>query len=320
MQPVGSSGSMTPVRMSTEQPTGPEDSQDSQEPVPGVGERFNSMMQASLPRSAFHRPQNFQQVRRNDKDESGDESWPTQRSSQPQSPILCDHDSIILRLRSELETQRSEKTDETQRSEKTDETHSWRDLYLKEQRRRKKLRRDLKRLQTEFTKGERTVPSENEANLREEVESLKASIDSSVSIRRFKAPFPTDFQEKNAGKVLNDFNKIVKRLNEVLSTNVAAPFGIDVTKLASQLDLVMLLQRSFGQTEKATVEFSGIRERDLRAVVLSLIGAAICSWVFEPNAGGMFQGNNLIYPKLKGLLAAQGETFLSNMSPRLPIR
>ncbi|KIW19327.1 hypothetical protein PV08_03621 [Exophiala spinifera] len=280
-----------------------EEIRDSEEPLSTVKESFDCVLLAKHPRLGDKIEESSQS---HQKDDTNPEAAPrpVQHEPQSQTPDSPDQQSVIAMLRLDLEAQRIEKADEVR---------LWRDLYLEEQRRRKRLSQDLEVLQAALDSG----ASRKEANLQDKIESLQASLNSSLLVRRFEAPFSWDFQAKNALKISEDFNKIIVILNRVPLHQYNPAFGIDVTKVARPLELVNLLQRAFGRVGDESVIDSSVaellRQRGLTEVLLSLVGAAICSWVLEPNAGGLFQENHLIYPKLRGLLTALDSRLASSL-------
>ncbi|KAJ9618788.1 hypothetical protein H2204_012920 [Knufia peltigerae] len=276
-----------------------EELRDSHDPASSIEESFNRPLLIRPAQSAVHETEEPRHARPNYDTKAEPVPRPAQDASQSQFLTSPDPESVIAMLRLDLEAQRIEKVDETQK---------WRDLCLKEHRRRRKLRREKQLLQTELIKhGGQPVASQVEADLRDQIEFLKASVASYACVTRFKATFPGEFQAKNAGKIVDDFNKMNEILSRV-SARYNAALGIDVTKVAGPSELLRLLERAFGRPGESAIDSAIaelLRYRGLTEVLLSLVGAAICSWVLEPNAEGLFQENQLIYPKLRALLAVQ---------------
>lgn len=297
LQPIRHLELTTPVDTLTRR----EELRDSHDPASSIEESFNRPLLIRPAQSAVHETEEPRHARPNYDTKAEPVPRPAQDASQSQFLTSPDPESVIAMLRLDLEAQRIEKVDETQK---------WRDLCLKEHRRRRKLRREKQLLQTELIKhGGQPVASQVEADLRDQIEFLKASVASYACVTRFKATFPGEFQAKNAGKIVDDFNKMNEILSRV-SARYNAALGIDVTKVAGPSELLRLLERAFGRPGESAIDSAIaelLRYRGLTEVLLSLVGAAICSWVLEPNAEGLFQENQLIYPKLRALLAVQGK-------------
>ena len=100
------------------------------------------------------------------------------------------------------------------------------------------------------------------------------------------------------------------KINKVLQ-------GQDALLSTEKLDYVKgsyisaLFERSFGINfnvdDSARACLPSLCGTKLRSVVLGLLSAALCRWVFEAEVGALFQGNDLAYSKPQSLMAAQSQ-------------
>ena len=219
------------------------------------------------------------------------------------------------RLVSELEVMNQSKSHliwevESLKTQKADEIQYWKDLYRGTEKKRKALKRRNKHMQAEIViRGQDAVRNTDE-KLRGEVDLLKERLASYKATSKFKTPFGEDLRAENAQKVDDDLKMLVLKLNKLLQGQDAL-FSIKEMDFTEQHGLSILLRRSFDCDSKDNVDhitptrsLCGI---NLRALVLSLVSAALCTWVFESDVAVLFQENNHAYWKIRSLLAAQGK-------------
>lgn len=196
------------------------------------------------------------------------------------------------------------------RNQKPDEVRYWKELYLKTQKVRKALRHRNKLIQGELAKAHQDDVSNHELKLRDENDLLKEQVNNFRVIHKFKAPFRESYEAQSILTVFSDLETLVSNLQKVLQGQEVL-FSIENWEITERSELPILLRRSFGLEindvggyEAATALLYGIK---LRAIVMSLISAALCMWVFEIDVGALFHGNSHTYLKLRSLLAAQGQ-------------
>ncbi|KFY61305.1 hypothetical protein V496_05075 [Pseudogymnoascus sp. VKM F-4515 (FW-2607)] len=196
------------------------------------------------------------------------------------------------------------------KDEKAEDTRYWERKYQKTQQRRNTLKRRNKNMQAEHSIGQNEA-SETNLKLRTENDSLQESLDSYKATSRFaREGFVHDFREKNLRKVIEHIDLLLLKLNKVLQGQDGLFFAEKLSDV-NGIDIIALFKRGFGldlsanNSSGGTVTLIEICATKLRSVVLCLVSAALCTWVFEAEVGALFQESGLVYSKLKSLLAAQ---------------
>lgn len=197
------------------------------------------------------------------------------------------------------------------RDQKAEDTRYWERLYQKTQKRRNALKRQNKQMQAEYSIGQ-SERSEMNLKLRSENDILMEKLDSYTAIFQFtEERFVEGFQAQNLQHVFGHIDLVLLKLYKVLQGQDAL-FSVNKLLNIEGIGISALFERGFsldcsvdgssGSTI-STIEICGIK---IRSVVLGLVSAALCTWVFEAEVGALFQESNLVYSKLQSLLAAQG--------------
>ena len=198
-------------------------------------------------------------------------------------------------------------------SQRGEDTRYWERLYQKCRKRRDSLKRRNKHMQAEHGIGQDGVGRTN-LKLRSENDLLQEKLDSYKATFQFEEaePFAEEFRAQNLQKVVEHVDLSLMKINKVLQ-------GQDALLSIEKLDYVegsyisALFERSFGiksnvdDSGESTFTITEICGTKLRSVVLGLVSAALCIWVFEAEVGALFQGNDLAYSKLQSLMAAQSQ-------------
>ncbi|KIW89575.1 uncharacterized protein Z519_09731 [Cladophialophora bantiana CBS 173.52] len=215
-----------------------------------------------------------------------------------------------------LDTARSEKAQlmlelDELRIQATDDTRYWKKLYRKTRKRRDSLKRRNKHMQVELVKSTTGETSKTNLTLRRENDLLREKLDSYQVTFQFQKPFSENFRAQNVEKVIDHVESARSKLFKILQGQDVL-FAIEKLDGVSGLALAALFKRALGP-DATTLDTStgGLTLTDqlctatLQAVVLSLVSAAICIWVFEAEVGALFQENDLFFSKLQDLLATQ---------------
>lgn len=197
------------------------------------------------------------------------------------------------------------------RDQKAEDTRYWERLYQKTHKRRNALKRQNKQMQAEYSIGQSEI-SEMNLKLRAENDILMEKLDSYKAIFQFtEERFVEGFQAQNLQHVVGHIDLVLLKLYKVLQGQDAL-FSVNKLLNIESIGISALFRRGFsldcsvdgssGSTI-STIEICGTK---IRSVVLGLVSAALCTWVFEAEVGALFQESNLVYSKLQSLLAAQG--------------
>lgn len=198
------------------------------------------------------------------------------------------------------------------KDEKAEDTRYWERKYQKTQQRRNTLKRRNKNMQAEHSIGQNEASKTN-LKLRSENDNLQESLDSYKATFQFtKGQFVDNFRGKNLRKVIEHIDLLLLKFNKVLQGQDALFFPEKLSKVEG-IDILALFKRGFGldisganNSSGGTIPTIEICGTKLRSVVLCLVSAALCTWVFEAEVGALFQESCLVYSKLHSLLAAQG--------------
>ncbi len=218
-------------------------------------------------------------------------------------------------MMSELDDVRSQKAqlvlelDDLNR--KVDNTQYWKRLCRKTQKWRDSLKRRNKQLQAELVRLGQDEVSNTNLKLRCENDLLKEKLDSYQATSKFKEPFTKDFRAQNVQKIIEHVELLLSKLHKVLQGQDIL-FSVEKLDNVKDSDLTTLFKRGFGlqisidDSARNTIPTTDFCRTKLRAVILSLVSAALCKWVFEAEVRVLFQKNDLAYSKLQSLLATQG--------------
>ena len=197
------------------------------------------------------------------------------------------------------------------RDQKAEDTQYWERLYQKTQKRRNALKRRNKHMQAEFSIGQSEISKMN-LNIRLENDNLIEKLDSYKAIFQFtEERFVEGFQAQNLRNVVGHIDLVLQKLYKVLQGQDAL-FSVNKLVNIEGIGILALFKRGFGldfsvdSSSGSTISTIEICGTKIRSVVLGLVSAALCTWVFEAEVGALFQESNLVYSKLQSLLAAQG--------------
>lgn len=197
------------------------------------------------------------------------------------------------------------------RDQKAEDTRYWERLYQKTQKRRNALKRQNKQMQAEYSIGQSEI-SEMNLKLRAENDILMEKLDSYKAIFQFtEQRFAEGFQAQNLQHVVGHIDLALLKLYKVLQGQDAL-FSVDKLHKFESIGISALFEKGFGldcsmdSSSGSTISTTEICGTKIRSVVLGLVSAALCTWVFEAEVGALFQESNLVYSKLQSLLAAQG--------------
>ena len=200
---------------------------------------------------------------------------------------------------------------------KVDNTQYWKRLCRKTQKWRDSLKRRNKQLQAELVRLGQDEVSNTNLKLRRENDLLKEKLYIKEKLYSYqgtfqsKEPFTEDFQAQNVQKALEHVDVLLSKLHKVLQGQDIL-FSIEKLDNVKISDLTTLFKRGFGlqisidDSARNTIPTTNFCRTKLRAVILSLVSAGLCKWVFEAEVGVLFQKNDLAYSKLRSLLATQG--------------
>jgi hypothetical protein len=197
------------------------------------------------------------------------------------------------------------------RSQKAEDTRYWKRLYQKTLKQKNSLKRRNKHMQAEHSVGQDEVDSTN-MKLRSENDHLQEKLDSYQATFLFKEPFLDDIRAQNVRKVAEHVELALSKLRKVLQGHDAL-FYIQTLDTIKRPAFSALFKRGLGldisidDSAGNTIPTANMCRTKLQAVVLNLVSAALCTWVFEAEVGALFQENNVAYSKLQNLLVAQGQ-------------
>lgn len=138
------------------------------------------------------------------------------------------------------------------------------------------------------------------------IDRLQKQLNSLRAVQWYSKSDPGNFPPIDTKSVLQDMKTIQARLRDILPAQDTA-FVFERARLARHGDLCALFQRGFRLDIQQAVDpakvdalFSGTRTR---SVLRCLLSAALCEWVFDADARPLFQEPNLLYSKIRDLLA-----------------
>ncbi|EXJ73841.1 uncharacterized protein A1O5_03603 [Cladophialophora psammophila CBS 110553] len=216
----------------------------------------------------------------------------------------------------ELDNARSEKAQmmlelDELRIQATDDTRYWKRLYRKTRKRRDSLKRRNKHMQVELVKSTTDETSKTNLTLRRENDLLREKLDSYQATFRFQRPFSDNFRAQNVEKVIDHVQSARSKLFKILQGQEVL-FAIERLDGVSGSALAALFKRALGPGATTLDTSTGgliltaeLCTATLQEVVLSLVSAAICIWVFEAELGALFQENDLFSSKLQDILTTQ---------------
>ena len=242
--------------------------------------------------------------------------WRDVRDQEVQTtPELHDVKNEKAKIISELDTVKDQKAQlmlelDDLRSQKAEDTRYWKRLYQKTLKQKNSLKRRNKHMQAEHSVGQDEADSTN-MKLRSENDHLQERLDSYQATFVFKEPFLDDIRAQNLRKSAEHVESALSKLRKMLQGHDGL-FSIQTLDAVKRPAFLALLKRGLGldiSTDSAgnSIPTADMCRTKLRAVVLNLVSAALCAWVFEVEVGALFQENNVAYPKLQNLLAAQSQ-------------
>ena len=198
------------------------------------------------------------------------------------------------------------------RSEELEKTRYWKKLHQKSEKQREFLERQNRYILADHGKGQDELRKKI-MTLNAEKYYLEQSLNSYEAISKFK-DFSID-EHWGVGNMRNaaeHINTLLRKLHGLLSGHDAL-FFLERVEDVKESNILMLFTRAFGLEKSVdsgvdAVVTTKLLQTKLRSVLLGLVSAAICTWVFEVEVGALFQEHYLAYSELQALLAAQGSS------------
>ncbi|EXJ88660.1 hypothetical protein A1O1_05591 [Capronia coronata CBS 617.96] len=236
---------------------------------------------------------------------------------------LNDLKSQKTQLRSDFDQMKSDNAQimlalEEFKVQAVEEIRHWKRLYRIARKRRDSLKRRNIHIQAELTGSSTGVTSQVNLTLCRENDALQEKLHSYQATARFQKPLSEATRARTVKRVIEHLDGVRLELFKILQSQNNS-FAVEMLDCADGSWLAPLFKRAFGV--EVSMDSSGgqyfhtteLCNVTLQAVILSLISAALCIWVFEADLGALFQENDLFYSNLQGLLAAQDSQFAESL-------